>query len=264
PQKIRDPPHRRFQYSRGFNDGGGAMASLESRGAGGKYRLAICLLSAACTGDGAVSQGQTGEAQVYVRAPAATQPDQQCLSLDLLRLSNFTHVTYQGVTNGATFNAFQGDFLANGFAYPQPCSSPPAAQDAPWVMDPVTVTFVRGRNNWNITMHPNVRVVVDTFFDDQTDPAVIVNEASRVRIGRNNEDIANRAGGPTRAIDAWDVTTITVPAPGSGSTTGTETSSFSTKVPAAGIPYSPRGMAALPSGKVVFQVGDTWQPLWVF
>jgi len=64
---------------------------------------------AACSGQEPVPGDELGEAQLHVRAPAATQPDQQCMQIDAMRFSDFSHSGYLGATNGARFNAREGD-----------------------------------------------------------------------------------------------------------------------------------------------------------
>jgi hypothetical protein len=223
--------------------------------------LLVAIAIAGCSGQETVPGDDLGAAQLHVRAPLATEPDQQCMQIDAMRFSDFSHTGYLGPTNGARFNTREGDTRITAIAFGGNCNVPPPWDEAPWVADQLVVTLNRGRNDVLLTFRPNALVVVDTDFQDQ--PPLVATEELRADIGRNGEDVAF-AGGHAYGLDGWDVVRLDLPAPGEGAGAGTQTPLFSTQGPPAGIPYSPRGLAATPGGLLVFAVGEPFQNVWAF
>jgi hypothetical protein len=195
---------------------------------------------------------QAGEvdSEVTVTVAAATPADAACTHITLTRLSDFAITEFRGNLDGAAFRARAGDNHVVATAYPEPCSVEPAP--APWHAAEQIAELVPGTNTLHLQFSSDADVVIDPTFDGAGDPVAIV-PGSLVRLGRNGED----AAGPNFSLDGFEVKAIGVP-PGAPS----ETVLFS--VEGKGPPYSPRGMAALPDGRFVFQVAELNEPLHVF
>jgi hypothetical protein len=175
--------------------------------------------------------------------------DGQCTHIVVTRLADFETTEYKGLLSGATFNVPIGEDRVTATAYAQPCSLEPTP--APWVADPQVVTFGAGSNTLTLNFHQNGGVTIDPNFDN-TAP-LIVRAGSVARLARNGED----ASGPNYSLDGWEVKQIALP-PAAAS----ETVLFTTENK--GLGYSPRGMAHMPDGTFVFQLGEVLEPLHVF
>jgi hypothetical protein len=218
----------------------------------------VMVLLAGCQAlDETAGQEPTGKATVKVLVPIEGIPaDGVCTHIVAMRLSDFESTEYMGPLDGATFMANEGENRITATAYPMPCTPEPDAP--PWIATEQIVNLVAGANTINLMFVPNAEIVVDPNFWDDVDPELIVRSGSTIRSGRNFEDVA----GPNYAIDGWDVMQISLPLIGGGGT-ATTTQLFSASN-AGVIPYTPRGMARMPDGRWVFQVGESTQPLWVF
>src|ERR1043165_1607168 len=221
---------------------------------GGRMTRTGSVLASIALGACAAAQPdqQAGEvdSNVMVTVAAVTPDDAACTHITLTRLSDFSITEFRGNLDGAAFQARAGDNHVDAIAYPPPCANEPAIP--PWRADEQLVELVSGSNVLHLQFNSDVEVVVDPTFDGQGGP-VAIEPGSRVRTGRNGED----AAGPNFSLDGWEVKTIGLP-PGPHE----ETVLFS--VEGKGLPYSPRGMAALPDGRFVFPVAALDQPLHVF
>jgi hypothetical protein len=210
-----------------------------------RARSASCLLLglAACglTGDDDPRTGE-GAARVHV-LPGDVPTDGECTHIVATRLADFTSTEYRGALPGAVFFVGTGDHRVTAVAYAEPCDQPPAAM--PWTADEQIASFQAGDNLLRLVFRAGASVDVDPEFEGHAQP--IVDEPTRVRVGRNGED----AAGPDLALDGWEVKQLTVPPPGGGP--AGETVRFSV---AGHLPYTPRGLARLPDGTIVAQIGD--------
>lgn len=193
----------------------------------------------------------TGVAIAQVGVTGVLPPDATCTHIVATRLADFQVTELKGGLAGASFMVPTGETRVTATAYPSPCSAEPS--QPPWLADAQVATFVAGPNTLTIHFHQNDAVTIDPVFDDNTVPQV-TEAAARVRVSRNNED----AAGPNFSLDGWEVKRIGVPplAP-------SEAVVFSMEGKG-GLPYSPRGLAAMPDGTFVAQVAETDAPLRLF
>lgn len=191
-----------------------------------------------------------GEARAYVTTTATIPSDGTCTHIIATRLSDFAVSEYRGVLSGGSFSVLPGDTRVTATAYPEPCSVEPT--QPPWIADEQITTFTGAANTLMLEFHENASVVIDPTFDGT--PQLVLRAGSPVRLGRNGED----AAGPGFALDGWDVKRIALPPAAPG-----ETVLFSTQGKG-GLPSSPRGLAALPDGSFVVQIGDPGAPLRLF
>jgi hypothetical protein len=200
----------------------------------------------ACSG----SVDHAAVANVAVTTTTVIPPDGQCTHIIATRLSDFTVSEYKGVLAGATLQALTGDHRVTATAYPQPCSSEPAT--APWIINPLVVTFATGNNTLPLEFKRNVPVAISPVFDQDPSP-MIIRPGTQVRTGRNGED----ATGPNFSLDGWELRQIPLPP-----AKGAETLVFS--LFGKGVPYTPRGVARMPDGSFVFQLSEPTSPLYAF
>lgn len=193
---------------------------------------------------------EAGEASAYITTTATIPSDGACTHIIATRLSDFAVSEYRGVLSGGSFSVLPGDTRVTATAYPEPCSVEPSP--SPWIADEQITTFTGGANTLMLQFHENASVAIDPTFDGPGQ--LVLRAGSPVRLGRNGED----AAGPGFALDGWDVKRIALP-PAAPS----ETVLFSTQGKG-GLPGSPRGLAALPDGSFVVQVGDPAEPLRLF
>jgi hypothetical protein len=196
------------------------------------------------------------EAAVHT-VPSEIPLDGECTHIVATRLSDFATSEYRGVLAEASFPARVGEHHVTAVAYPQPCQSPPAS--APWEAEPQVARFLPGDNELPLHFRGASGVGVVPDFDG--DESLIVIEETRVRIGRNGED----AAGTDLSLDGWEVRQIAVP-PAGGGGVATETTLFSLEGVGGvdALPYTPRGLAQLPDGRLVAQIGESAEPLRVY
>lgn len=207
------------------------------------------LLFASCATAVAPDDALDG-AKVTIQAATAIPADGACARVVATRLSDFQTSTYVGPLAGAVLTARIGEHRVTAIAYPTPCNPPPASPA--WQADEVTATFGAGANALMLNFKRKVRIDVIPGFEDDQAPPLVERAGSRVDAGRNGED----AAGPDLSLDGWEVKRIALPpaAP-------TETTLFST---IGHLSISPRGMARLDDGRLVFHSGTPLEPLAVF
>lgn len=205
-------------------------------------RLALTLVIAVA---GACAPAGKDVAEAVVAVVTTTIPaDGQCAHITLTRLADFQVTEYRGPLASATLRTGSGDQRVAATAYPAPCATPPPY--APWVADPQQLSLVRGQNSVTLKFRPNTRVDIGAEFDDELPGGITVVDGSRIRIGRNSEDLA--AGG--YALDGYEVKSIAVP-PSAAS----ESVLFSTQ---SALAQTPRGLAVLADGRLAMQNTDPW------
>lgn len=211
-----------------------------------RNQLIAMIALAGCQGIGAGDD--TDQASAFVGTTTTIPGDGACAHIVATRLADFHVSEYRGPLAGASFSVSTGETRVTAVAYAAPCSAEPP--QPPWIADAQLITFTGGANTLTLAFHRNANTTIDPTFDDESSPVSL--DGAPLRIGRNGED----AAGPGFALDGWDVKLLGLP-PGA-----TETVLFSLE--GKGPPYSPRGLARLPDGRFVAQVGELGQPLWVF
>jgi hypothetical protein len=192
--------------------------------------------------DDAPSPSGLDAVRVAVSSSAVIPADGTCVHIVATRLSDFTVSEFRGRLSGAVLAAHAGETSISATAYPTPCSTEPA--QAPWVADDQVKVFAAGADTLRLAFHQNSSITIDPVFDGAGEATV--EEGSRVRTGRNGEDIAGDL-----AVDGFDVTRIGFPAPGS-SGGPVETFLFSTEGKGA-LDDVPRGLTRTVEGNLLFQ-----------
>jgi hypothetical protein len=217
----------------------------------------LALALGACV-EAAPDDVETDDAEVAVHVAASAIPtDGECTHIVATRLSDFRVTEYRGPLPGASFAARIGEHDVRAVAYAEPCDVAPASP--PWIADPQVADFRPGHNELRLQIRGAGDVEVVPEFDD--DDALIVDDTTRIRTGRNGED----AAGADLSLDGWEVKRIALPAVGGGGAPSAITLfSFEGVGGDRGLRYSPRGLAQLSDGRLVGQISEAQEPMVVY
>jgi hypothetical protein len=195
---------------------------------------------AGCAAD--PTPGSLDTIEVAVSTTAVIPSDATCVHIVATRLSDFTVSEFRGRLAGAVLATHPGETSITATAYPTPCGTEPA--QAPWLADDQVKTFAAGGDTLRLAFHQNTSVTIDPVFDGTS--AAVIEPGSRVRTGRNGEDVAGEF-----AIDGFGVTRIGYPARG-GSGGPAESFLFSTEGKGS-LDDVPRGITRTVEGNLLFQ-----------
>jgi hypothetical protein len=211
--------------------------------------VATCVLltlGACATGEG---EDVIDLAVATVTTTTTPPADGQCAHIVATRMSDFQVSEYKGPPTGAALTVRTGEHRVTATAYATPCASEPVI--APWVATQQMVSFSAGSNSLALSFKRNALAeIVAEFVEDDTLPMAL-RPGTRIATGRNGED----STGPDWSLNGWLVSQLALP-PAAPSET------VRLSMQGKGLPYTPRGMARLPSGNFVFQVGETFEPVW--